>query len=115
MPSPSKTASTTAKTQPVFDGYKGARYSKKYLSAHEEELAAYRAARSTMNEILDGARLPKMEKLKQERRELVERKKALTAQYRAAQKGMRELVAVKGNIDHLLHVTGGREDKEQTR
>lgn len=83
MPSPSKTASTTAKTQPVFDGYKGTRYSKKYLSAHEEELA--------------------------------ERKKSLTAQYWAAQKSMRELVAVKGNIDHLLHVTGEREDKEQDR
>ena len=104
-----------AKTRPVFDGYKAARYSKKYLAAHEEELTAYRAARSTMNEILDGAKLPKMEKLKQERRELVERKKTLTAQYRAAQKSMRELVAVKGNIDHLLHVTGGREDKEQAR
>ncbi len=64
-----------AKTRPVFDGYKAARYSKKYLAAHEEELAAYRAARSTMNEILDGAKLPKMEKLKQERRELIERKR----------------------------------------
>lgn len=104
-----------AKTRPVFDGYKATRYSRKYLAAHEEELAAYRAARSTMNEILDGAKLPKMEKLKQERRELAERKKALTAQYRAAQKSMRELVAVKGNIDHLLHVTKGREDKEQAR
>ena len=32
-----------AKTRPVFDGYKAARYSKKYLSEHEAELAAYRA------------------------------------------------------------------------
>lgn len=104
-----------AKTRPVFDGYKAARYSKKYLAEHGEELAAYRAARSAMNEILDGAKLPKMEKLKQTRRELAERKKALTAQYRSAKKEMRELVAVKGNIDHLLHVTDGREDKEQAR
>ena len=49
-----------AKTRPVFDGYKAARYSKKYLSEHEAELAAYRAARATMNELLDGAKLPKM-------------------------------------------------------
>ena len=35
-----------AKTRPVFDGYKAARYSKKYLSEHEAELAAYRAARA---------------------------------------------------------------------
>ena len=104
-----------AKTRPVFEGYKAARYSKKYLAEHGDELAAYRAARSAMNDILDGAKLPKMEKLKQTRRELAERKKALTAQYRSAQKEMRELVAVKGNIDHLLHVTDGREDKEQAR
>ena len=38
------------------------------------ELAAYRAARFTMNEIWTEAKLPKMEKLKQERRELAERK-----------------------------------------
>lgn len=104
-----------AKTRPVFDGYKAARYSKKYLAQHGEELAVYRAARATMNELLDGAKLPKMEKLKQERRELAERKKALTTQYRAAQKEMRELVTVQGNIDHLLRATGGREDKEQAR
>ena len=34
-----------AKTRPVFDGYKAARYSKKYLAQHEAELATYRAAK----------------------------------------------------------------------
>ena len=29
-----------AKTRPVFDGYKAARYSKKYLAQHEAELAS---------------------------------------------------------------------------
>ena len=53
-----------AKTRPVFDGYKVARYSKKYLSEHEAELATYRAARATMNELLDGAKLPKMADMK---------------------------------------------------
>ncbi|MFR8873636.1 MAG: hypothetical protein ACLVHV_09320 [Oscillospiraceae bacterium] len=65
-----------AKTRPVFDGYKAARYSRKYLAAHEEELAAHRAARSTMNRDSGRAKLPKMEKLKQERRELAERKRS---------------------------------------
>lgn len=104
-----------AKTRPVFEGYKAARYSKKYLSEHEEELDTYRAAKASINELLDGAKLPRMEKLKQERRELAEKKKALRAEYRQAQQDMRELVAVKGNVDHLLGVTGGREDKEQAR
>lgn len=104
-----------AKTRPVFEGYKAARYSKKYLAEHGAELDTYRAAKATMRELLDGEKLPRMEKLKQDRRELAEKKKALTAQYRSTQKEMRELVTVKGNVDHLLHVTGGREDKEQAR
>ena len=104
-----------AKTRPVFDGYKAARYSKKYLAQHEGELADYRAAKAAMNELLDGEKLPRMDVLKKKRRELAEQKKALTAQYRAAQKEMREIVTAKGNIDHLLNFTGGRADKEQAR
>lgn len=104
-----------AKTRPVFDGYKAARYSKKYLAQHEAELADYRAAKAAINELLDGAKLPRMDALKKKRRELAERKKALSVQYRAAQREMREIVTAKGNIDHLLDLTGGRADKEQAR
>lgn len=99
----------------MFDGYKAAKYSKNYLAQHEAELADYREAKATMNDLLDRAKLPKMDALKQKRRELTERKKSLTAQYRAVQKEMRELVTAKGNIDHLINLTGGRADKEQTR
>jgi len=104
-----------AKNRPVFDGYKAARYSKKYLAAHEAELASYRAAKATLNNILAGAKLPKMDALKKSRRELAEKKKALYAEYRKAQQDMREAVAIKANIDHLLGVTGGRENKAQER
>lgn len=104
-----------AKTRPVFDGYKAAQYSKKYLAEHEAELATYRAARSAMNSILNGARLPKMDALKKSQQELAAKKKALYLEYRAAQKEMRELVTIKGNIDHLRGVTDGRENKEQER
>lgn len=104
-----------AKTRPVFDGYKAARYSKKYLAEHKAELATYRAARAAMSELLGGEKLPKMDILKKQRRELAEKKKALYAEYRAAQRDMREAVAVKANIDHLLGLTNGRDDKEQTR
>ena len=104
-----------AKTRPVFDGYKAARYSKKYLTQHESELATYRAAKASMNEILSGAKLPKIDALKKSRRELAEKKKALYAEYRKAQRQMREAVTVKANIDHLLGVTDGRENKAQER
>ena len=79
-----------AKTRPAFDGYKAARYSKKYLTQHEAELATYRAARARMNELLNGAKLPKMEALKKSRRELAGKKKALYAEYRKAQADMRQ-------------------------
>ena len=64
-----------AKTRPVFDGYNAARYSKKYLAEHEADLVTYRAARAAMNDILAGAKLPKMDALKKSRRELAEKKK----------------------------------------
>ena len=104
-----------AKTRPVFDGYKEARYSRKYLAQHEAELADYRAAKATMNDLLGGAKLPKMDTMKKERRELSEKKKALYAEYRKAQADMRQAVAVKANIDHLLGHTDGRENKAQER
>ena len=68
-----------AKTRPVFDGYKAAKYSWKYLAEHEAELADYRAAKATMGELLGGEKLSKMTELKEKRRQLAARKKALYA------------------------------------
>ena len=104
-----------AKTRPVFDGYKATKYSRKYLAEHEAELADYRAAKATMGELLGGEKLPKMAELKEKRRQLAAQKKALYADYRTAQEQMRQAVAVKANIDHLLGVTDGQHKKEQER
>ena len=68
-----------------------------------------------MGELLGGEKLPKMAELKEKRRQLEARKKALYADYRTAQEEMRQAVAVKTNIDHLLGVTDGRKNKEQER
>ena len=104
-----------AKTRPVFDGYKAAKYSRKYLAEHEAELADYRAAKAAMGELLGGEKLPKMAELKEKRRQLAARKKALYTEYRSVQEEMRQAVAVKANIDHLLGVTDGQRKKEQER
>ena len=104
-----------AKTRPAFDGYKAAKYNRKYLAEHEAELADYRAAKATMGELLGGEKLPKMAELKEKRRQLAARKKALYADYRTAQEEMRQAVAVKANIDHLLGVTDIQRKKEQER
>ena len=102
-----------AKTRPAFDGYKAAKYNRKYLAEHEAELANYRAAKATMAELLGGEKLPKMDVLKEKRRQLAARKKALYLEYRKAQQDMRELVAVKGSVDHLRGLTDSQRNKEQ--
>ena len=104
-----------AKTRPAFDGYKAAKYSRKYLAEHEAELADYRAAKATMAELLGGEKLPKMDVLKEKRRQLAARKKSLYLEYRKAQQDMRELVAVKGSVDHLRGLTDNQRNKEQAR
>lgn len=104
-----------AKTRPAFDGYKATKYNRKYLAEHEAELADYRAAKATMAELLGGEKLPKMDVLKEKRRQLAARKKALYLEYRKAQQDMRELVAVKGSVDHLRGLTDSQRNKEQAR
>lgn len=56
-----------------------------------------------------------MAELKEKRRQLAARKKALYIEYRSAQEEMRQAVAVKANIDHLLGVTDSQRQKEQER
>lgn len=87
-----------AKTRPVFDGYKAAKYSRKYLA-----------------ELQGGEKLPKMDILKEQRRQLAARKKALYLEYLKAQQDMRELVAVKGSVNHLCRLTDNQRNKEQAR
>ncbi len=104
-----------ARTRPVFEEYKARKYSNKYLAEHEADIAVYRAAQATMRELLNGERLPKMDVLKTEWQTLAAMKKSGYRDYRAAQDAMREVIAVKANIDHLLGITGRDKNKEQAR
>lgn len=104
-----------AKTRPVFEGYKAAKYSRKYLAEHEAEIATYRAARATMDRLLNGAKLPKMDTLKTEFQRLASDKKKAYREYREIKKDMQEIITVKSNIDHLLGLTDGQKNKEMER
>ena len=104
-----------AKTRPVFDEYKAVKYSKRFLAQHEAELADYRAAKAALNDLLDGAKLPKMAQLKEKRRKLAAEEKGPIRQVPGSPTEMRQAVAVKTNIDYLLGVTDGRKNKEQER
>lgn len=104
-----------AKTRPVFEGYKAVKYSRKYFAEHEADIATYRAARATMDRLLDGGKLPKMDALKTEFQQLATDKKKAYREYREAKKDMQEIVTVKSNIDHLLGLTDGQKNKEMER
>jgi hypothetical protein len=104
-----------ARTRPVFEEYKAKKYSNKYLAEHEADIAVYRAAQSAMKELLNGEKLPKMDTLKAEWQTLTAAKKSGYSDYRSAQKDMREVIAVKANIDHLLGIVGRDKNKEMER
>jgi len=104
-----------AKTRPVFEEYKAKKYSNKYLAEHQSEISVYRAAQATMKEILQGAKLPKIDALKAEWQTLTAAKKSGYAEYRDAQKDMRDVITVKQNIDTLLGLTDRWKNKEMER
>lgn len=104
-----------AKSRPVFEGYKAAKYSKKYLAEHEADIAAYRAAQDTFRRLLSGAKFPKMDTLKAEFQWLSADKKKAYREYRETKKAMQEIVTVKSNIDHLLGLTDVQKNKEMER
>lgn len=104
-----------AKTRAVFEGYKAIKYSRKYYEEHEADIELHRAAQATFKRILSGAKLPKMDVLKQERQHLTTEKRSAYREYRAAKKDMQELFMAKANIDHLLGLTDTQKNKEMER
>ena len=104
-----------ARTKPVFDEYKTQKYSKKYLADHEADIAVFRAAKTTIKELLDGEKLTKMDTLKSEWQSLKSTRKSDYSEYRIAQKEMREVIAVKANIDYLLVLSEHTKDKQVER
>ena len=104
-----------AKTRPVFEKYKASKYSKKFLAEHEADIELYRAACADFKAILGGAKLPKMDTLKEEGRKLSEQKKKLYAEYRKTKADMQEVTTIKANIDYLLGYSELGRKKEQER
>lgn len=104
-----------AKTRPVFEKYKASKYSKKFFAEHEADIELYRAACADFKAILGGAKLPKMDTLKEEGRKLSEQKKKLYAEYRKTKADMKEVTTIKANIDYLLGYSEPGRKKEQER
>ena len=104
-----------AKTRPVFEQYKATKYSRKFLAEHEADLELYRAAQAEMRSLLGGAKLPKMDVLKEECRKLTAKKKQLYGEYQKARRDMQEIVTIKANIDTLMGYTEPGRKQEKGR
>lgn len=68
-----------------------------------------------MKRLLDGAKLPKMDVLKEGGRRLAEQKRKLYAEYQRVRRDMQAVNTAKANIDYLLGYAGQYKKKEQER
>lgn len=106
-----------AKTRDTYVAYRKAGYSKKFRQEHEEEILLHQAAKNAFDD-MGVKKLPKVKELQAEYARLLEEKKKTYAEYRRSREEMRELLAVKANVDRLLnmvteHDTENEKDHDQ--
>ena len=94
-----------AKTREVYAAYRKAGYSKQFRAEHEADILLHQAAKRAFDE-LNVKKLPKMKDLQAEYAALLAEKKAAYADYRKAREEMRELLAVKANVDQIMGRNG---------
>ena len=94
-----------AKTREVYVAYRKAGYSKKFRAEHEADILHHQAAKRAFDE-LNIKKLPKMKDLQAEYAALLAEKKAAYTDYRKARDEMRELLAVKANVDQIMGRNG---------
>ena len=94
-----------AKTREVYVAYRKAGYSKKFRAEHEADILLHQAAKRAFDE-LNIKKLPKMKDLQAEYAALLAEKKAAYTDYRKARDEMRELLAVKANVDQIMGRNG---------
>ena len=91
-----------AKTKDIYNGYRKAGYSKKYLSEHESDILLHKAAKEYFD-VTGISPLPSVKSLNAEYVELLAKKKEIYAEYRKVREEMRELLVVKSNVDRILN------------
>ena len=130
-----------AKTREVYDGYRKAGYSKKYLAENERDILLHKAAKNQYNgevehQVFNFAgrgvqvyapysknafdeqglkKLPMVKALQEEYAELLAEKKAAYAEYRAARDEMKALVIHRANVEQILRMDLEREKNEHNR
>ena len=103
-----------AKTRPVYDAYRKAGYSKKFLEEHREQITLHRAAKATFDEA-GLKKLPKVKELNTEYSTLLSQKKAAYPAYRKARDEMQELMKAQKNVEIFFIEEKATKEKAQTR
>ena len=103
-----------AKTRPVYDAYRKAGYSKKFLEEHREQITLHRAAKAAFDEA-GLKKLPKVKELNTEYSALLSQKKAAYPAYRKARDEMQELMKAQKNVEMFFAEEKATEEKAQTR
>ena len=90
-----------ARTREVYVAYRKAGYSKKFRSAHAEEIQLHQDAKKAFDD-LGLKKLPPVKSLQAEYAELQAEKNRMYAAYRKSRNDMRELLIHKRNVEMLL-------------
>ena len=103
-----------AKTRPVYDAYRKAGYSKRFLENHRAEIALHKAAKTAFDKA-NLKKLPKVKELDVEYSKLLTEKKALYPDYRKAKEEMQELLRAKRNVELFFAEEKSSTEKTKSR
>ena len=103
-----------ARTRPVYDAYRKAGYSKRFLDAHREEITLHKAAKAAFDEA-GLKKLPKAKDLSIEYAELLKKKKEAYPDYRKARDEMQELMKAQKNVEMFFAEEKSTTEKEPAR
>lgn len=98
-----------SKTRPIYEEYRKAGYSKKFLEAHREEITIHKAAKAAFD-ALGVKKLPKVKELSIEYAEILDAKKRTYTEYRRTKNEAQELLLAQRNIASLYDAE--RKEKE---
>ena len=98
----------------MYDAYRKAGYSKKFLEEHREQITLHKAAKAAFDEA-NLKKLPKVKELDAEYAALLSQKKAAYPAYRKARDEMQELKKAQKNVELFFAEEKDPKEKSQTR
>ena len=103
-----------AKTRSVYDAYRKAGYSKRFLESHRAEITLHKAAKAAFDEA-NLKKLPKVKELDAEYSKLLTEKKASYPDYHKAKDEMQELLRAQRNVELFFAEEKSSTEKTKSR